>query len=89
MRLLLKQEAENIELSHFYDLVSAYIPTEDGEMGYNELRQAVVSAAKTAKEKCETQIVEFDRVDFCLHVYPSGAVSLMAAIKQWNSFVVD
>jgi len=85
-RLLLTQERDIIEISHIYYLVSAYKPTEYGELGYEELRQAVAEAAKIAKDTRETQIVAFDRVDFCLHVFPSGAVSLMVAIKEWDSF---
>ena len=85
-RLLLKQSAQTMEISHIYYLVSAYVATENGDMGYEELRRAVVEAVKIAKRKTETQIVDFDRSDFCLHVHPSGAVSLMAAINRWDKF---
>lgn len=88
-RLLLNMNKSEIELSHFYHFLSAYEPTENGELGFEELRQEVVRAAKKANETRETQIVSFDRVDFCLHVFPSGAVSLMAAMKQWDGFTTD
>jgi hypothetical protein len=85
-RLVLNQEKTRLEISHIYKFISAYKPTEDGVLGYEELRQAVITAAEIAKKTGEIQIVSFDRIDFCLHIFPSGAVSLMAAIKEWDSF---
>ena len=84
-RMLLVQEKKKIEISHFYYLVSSYEQTENGEMGNIELRNAIKDALIKARETVQTQIVEFDRVDFCFHVFPGGQISLMAAIHEFDS----
>lgn len=82
MHMILIREQQKIEISHFHHLLSCY---ESTPRTIEELRQDVKRALVKAKETKETQIVSQDRVDFCLHIHPSGSISLMAAIKEFDS----
>jgi hypothetical protein len=84
--LLLNRESYRIELSHFYHLLSAYVY--DTKM-MEELRRAVIEAIAKAKESYETQIVNMDRIDFCLHVHPSGSISIMTCIRHFDNVIIS
>jgi hypothetical protein len=82
MYMLLIREKQKIEISHYHHLLSCY---ESTPQMVEELRQDIKEALVKAKKTKETQIVSQDRVDFCLHIHPSGSISLMAAIKEFDS----
>jgi len=75
-----------IEISHFYYLISAY---ELNKENVENLRKDILEAIKIAKETKQTQIVAHDRVDFCLHIHPSGGISVMAQIRYYEKIEIS
>lgn len=86
MHMLLINNGEKIEISHFHYLISAYELTKENS---EDLKKDILEAMKIAKETKQTQIVSHDRVDFCLHIHPSGGISVMAQIRFYEKVEIS
>lgn len=71
---------EKLHISHLYEYVSAYcIGTGDLDLLVELIEEALVKA----KETMQAQIVDRDG-EMCLHVYPSGNLTLMIPWKCYK-----
>lgn len=78
----LQSEQEDIHISHFMHLLSAYEPSE--EM-INEFIEDIETALGYAYIEKKTQYVSQDTLDFFLAVHPSGTIDLCCRMRSFTT----